>query len=115
MVVLGQALQVLLIKIPDLKKRAKIANQLFIWKDWWSSDSNLVWGTFAFGAMVIIGFDEVTHYKPEILHAVKWFFAGIGAFGSNFVMAKWSKYGKYFDDVTDEKTNIADGIKNKNN
>lgn len=110
MLILGQALQVFLIKVPDLKQRAKIANQKFIWGDWWSADWNTVIATTILGAMAIIGLDEFTHWKPEILEYVKWFFAAIGAVGSNVALAKWSSYAKYFNGVIDAKTNIADGI-----
>lgn len=109
MFILGQAFQVFLIKIPALKKQAKISNSQFIWKDWWKADANLVFGTMSAGAMLIIGFDELTHWEPKILEYVKWFFAFVGMGGSNFLTSKYSKYMKYFDQVTDEKTNKADG------
>ena len=110
MLILGQALQVFIIKIPDIKSRAKLANQQFIWKDWWASDWNLVIGTAILGAIVIVGLDQLIHWKPEILEYVKWFFAGLGFFGSTVVMAKYSQYSKYFNQVIDVKTNIADGL-----
>lgn len=110
MLVLGQALQVFLIKVPDMKKQAKIANQQFIWKDWWKADWNVVVSTSIIGAMVIIGLDQIIHWKPVILDYVKWFFAAVGAFGSTVVLAKWSSYSNYFSNVIDKKTNIADGL-----
>ena len=110
MLILGQMLQLFLIKIPDIKKNAKIANATFVWKDWWASDWNLVVGTTVLGAIAIMGLNEIVQWKPEILEYVKWFFAAIGAFGSNVVMAKWSKYQAYFDGVIDTKTNIADNL-----
>lgn len=110
MFLLGQAAQIFLIKIPDIKKTAKISNQLFIWKDWWAADWNLVIGTFILGGLAIIGLDELVKWKPEILDYVKWFFAAVGAFGSYVVLAKLSKYQKYFEGVIDVKTNIADGL-----
>lgn len=110
MLILGQALQIFLIKVPDIKKRAKLANQQFIWKDWWISDGNLVIATMIIGAMAIIGLDQIIHWKPGILEYVKWFFAGIGFLGSTVVLAKLSQYTKYFNQVIDVKTNIADGL-----
>lgn len=110
MLILGQALQVFLIKVPDLKQRAKIANQQFIWKDWWIADWNTVVATTILGAMVIIGLNEIAHWNSLILDYIKWFFAAIGAFGSNVALAKWSSYAKYFNGVIDTKTNIADGL-----
>jgi hypothetical protein len=110
MLILGQALQVFLIKVPDIKQRAKLANQKFIWADWWAADWNLVIATTILGALAIIGLDELVHWKPEILDFVKWFFAAVGAVGSNAVLAKWSSYARYFNGVIDEKTNKADGL-----
>lgn len=110
MLILGQMLQVFLIKVPDLKQRAKLANQQFIWKDWWKQDWNVVIGTTILGAIAVIGLNELTSWKPEILGYVKWFFAAIGAVGSNVFMAKYSQYAKYFNEVIDIKTNIADGL-----
>jgi len=110
MLILGQALQVFIIKIPDIKSRAKLANQQFIWKDWWQSDWNLVIGTAIIGAMAIIGLDQLIAWKPGILDYVKWFFGGLGFIGSTLVLAKYSKYAAYFNQVIDIKTNIADGL-----
>lgn len=110
MFLLGQVLQILWIKVPDIKSRAKLANQKFIWKDWWSSDWNLVMGTMVVGAMLIIGLDQFVHWKPAVLDYLKWFFGGLGFFGSTVVLAKLSKYAAYFNGVIDLKTNIADGL-----
>ncbi len=110
MLILGQALQIFLMKIPDIKKQAKLANQQFIWKDWWASDWNLVIGTAVIGAIALIGLDEIFHWKPQIVEYVKFFFVLIGAVGSYVVMAKLSKYAAYFEKVIDVKTNIADGL-----
>lgn len=111
MLILGQLAQLFLMKIPDMKKQARIANAQFIWKDWWVADWNLVMGTAVLGSMALIGLDEIFHWKPEIMVYVKWFFAAIGALGSYIVMAKWSKYAAYFDTVIDVKTNELDAIK----
>lgn len=110
MLILGQSLQIFIIKVPDLKQRAKLANQKFIWGDWWTADWNLVIGTGILGAMAIIGLNEIFQWNPAILSYVKWFFAGIGFFGSTIVLAKYSQYAKYFNGVIDSKTNIADGL-----
>lgn len=110
MLVLGQLAQLFLMKIPDMKKQARLANAQFIWKDWWVADWNLVMGTAVLGSMALIGLDELFHWKPDIMEYVKWFFAAIGALGSYVVMSKWSKYAAYFNEVIDVKTNKADGI-----
>ena len=104
MLILGQGLQIFLIKIPDLKTRAALAKQQFIWADWWAADWNVVIATSIIGVMAIIGLNELVHWKPEILDYVKWFFAGLGGFGSNIAMAYWSTYAKYFNGVIGTKT-----------
>lgn len=110
MFILGQALQIFLIKVPALKTQAKISNAEFIWKDWWSADWQTVVATSILGAMAIIGLDEISHWNSVIIEYVKWFFAAIGAFGSNVALAKWSSYTKFFNGVIDTKTNIADNL-----
>lgn len=110
MLILGQALQVFLIKIPDIKERARAANQKFLWSDWWASDWNVVVATSILGAILIFGLDEVFHFKPIVIDYVKFFFAAVGAVGSNVLLAKWSSYAKYFTTVLSDKANIADAI-----
>jgi len=110
MLLLGQALQLFLIKIPAIKERCRVANKPFSMSEWWGSDWNLVIGTAVIGAMAIIGLDQLVHWKPEILNYVKWFFGGIGAFGSNLLLSKWSSFEKALNSIVDKKTNIADGV-----
>lgn len=110
MLLLGQALQLFLIKIPAVKERCRVANKVFSWSEWWNSDWNLVVATAVLGAMAIIGLDQIVHWKPEILDYVKWFFAAIGAFGSNLLLSKWSSFEKSLNTIIDKKTNIADGV-----
>ena len=106
----GQLLQLFWLKIPSLKKRAKAANYKFSIKEYWAEDWYLIAGTEVLGAMVIIGLNEITHWKPEIIDVVKWFFGGIGAFGSSVILSKLSAYEKKLSEVIDVKTNISDSF-----
>lgn len=106
----GQALHLFLVKVPSIKKRASAANKQFYFKEWWNCDWNVIIGTQCIGAMVIIGLNELVQWKPEILDYVKWFFAGVGAFGSTVAMAKFSQYEKELTRVLDLKSNIADEV-----
>jgi hypothetical protein len=107
---LGQAASLFGVKIPSLKKQAKLGNAQFIWKDWWASDWNLVIFTNIVGVMVLIGLSEFLKWKPGAIDYIRWLFAAVGAFGNTVVLAKFSQYGKYLDSVIDVKTNIADGV-----
>jgi len=109
MFVLGQALQIFLIKIPAVRERCRVSNKAFTIHDWFGCDWNIVVATFIIGAMLIIGLDQIVHWKPGILDYVKWFFAFVGAFGSNVALAKWSSFEKGLNNLIDIKTDIADG------
>lgn len=110
MFILGQGVHLFFIKIPALKKRSTAANKLFVFKDWWSCDWNIIIGTQLFGALIVFGLNELVDWKPEILTYVRWFFAGIGAFGSTVAMSLLSKYDKTLIQVLDIKSNIADTV-----
>jgi hypothetical protein len=110
MFILGQAAHLFLIKVPAVKQRCRAANKPFTWKEWWNCDWNVVIGTQIVGALVIIGLDQLLNWKPFILDYVKWFFAGVGAFGSTVAMAKWSQYEKSLNALLDVKSNVADAI-----
>jgi hypothetical protein len=106
----GQAVHLFIIKIPALKERSRVANKSFSMRDWWACDWNLVIGTFAIMAILLIGLDELTKWQPVILNKVKWLFAFVGAFGSTVAMSKWSAFEKGINNVVDMKTNIADEV-----
>lgn len=108
MFLLGQGVDLFLMKIPELRDLYKKANENFSWHKYWESDWNVIVGTMLFGAMCIIGLDQILKLKPEILDYVKWFFAGVGGFGSAIIVSKWSKCKKYIMGIIDNKTNIAD-------
>lgn len=110
MYLLGQAVDLFLTKVPEYKKLYLKANEEFMWKRYWQSDWYLILGTQAFGAMLILGLDQVIAWKPAILEYVKWFFGGIGWGGSSFILSKWSACKKYIEGVIDFKTNKADAM-----
>jgi len=113
MFILGQAIDLFLFKIPELRKMYATANEDFVWKKYWKSDWNTIVGTQLTGIVLIIGLDQLTHWKPVIIDYTKWFFAGFGAWGSSIVVAKGSAAKKYIMNIIDAKTNVADGIVNQ--
>ncbi|MHA4844405.1 hypothetical protein ACX0G7_09585 [Flavitalea antarctica] len=108
MYVIGQALHLFVLKIPSVKKRDAAANIKFSFKEYWKEEWNIIVGNQIFGLALIVGLNELLHWKPEILNAVKWFFAAVGAIGSATIMAKFSTYEKKVLSIVDVKTNIAD-------
>lgn len=110
MAVIGQALQVLLIKVPSLKDKCRAANKPFTWGAWWSCDWNVVVATGLIIAAFILGLDQFLHWKPAVIDWVKWFFLGVGAFGSTIAMAKFSQYEKDLMTLLSVKSNVADSV-----
>lgn len=108
MYILGQFIHLFLIKIPEYKKLWKTANEQFSMKKYWETDWNVVVGTLLIGIMLVIGVDQLLNLKPEVLKWVKWFFAGMGGFGSAIIVSKWSTAYKFITGIIDQKTNIAD-------
>jgi hypothetical protein len=110
MFILGQAGHLFLVKIPAVKKRCSAANKKYYFREWWAEDWNVIIGTQVIGAMVILGLKEIVSWKPGVIEYVRWFFAGIGAFGSTIAMAKASQFEKSLTQLLDIKSNVADKI-----
>lgn len=110
MFLLGQAVDLFFLKIPEYKSLFKKANEDFSWKKYWQSDWYLIVGTQLIGAMLILGLNEIIQWKPLILNYVKWFFGGVGLAGSALIISKLSQCKKYIMGIIDFKTNKADGI-----
>lgn len=111
MFLLGQGVDLFLMKIPEYRNLYRKANEEFSWKKYWQSDWNVIIGTMIFGAICVIGIDQILQLKPAVLYYVKWLFAGIGGFGSAIIVSKWSSCKRYIMNIIDAKTNIADNKK----
>lgn len=110
MFIMGQLLHLFLSKIPALMKRAKVANYQFKISDYWKEEWYIVIGTQIFGAMTIIGIDEIAHWKPDVVDYVKWFFAGLGYFFSSVIIKWLGTYEKKLLKIINIKTDISDGV-----
>lgn len=113
MFILGQAVQLFIVKIPSVRERCRAANKDFSFAEYWKSDWNLVIGMGLFGGMLVVGLQEIIGMKPEVLNYVRWFFGGVGFSGQSFILSRWSKFEKVLNAVVDVKTNIADGVEDK--
>lgn len=108
MFLLGQAVDLLLIKIPELRKLWSKSNEAFSWKKYWNSDWNVIIGTFALGAMLFLGLDQIIKFKPWVLDWVKWICGGAGFMMSSIIVSRASRAKKFIMSIIDKKTNIAD-------
>jgi hypothetical protein len=110
MFILGQAAHLFLVKIPAIKKRCIATNKTFYFKEWLSQDWNVIVGTQVIGALFLLGLKEFITWRPGAIEYVRWFFAGIGAFGSTIAMAKASQYEKLVIGLIDIKANVSDAV-----
>jgi hypothetical protein len=110
MYLLGAVLHLFVVKIPAVKKRDKAANIEFSFREYINQEWHIIAGNIALGCLLILGIDELANWKPEIMAAVKWFFAAVGAIGSVTIMSKFSTYEKKVLDIIDVKTNIGDAV-----
>lgn len=105
MYIIGQLLHLFVFKIPASKKRAAAGNVKFSFKEYWESDWHLIIGNQLLGIMILIGLDQLAHFRPAIMEYVKWFFAAVGYMGSSAILSKFSQYEKALQSVIDIKTN----------
>lgn len=105
MYIIGQALHLFVFKIPAAKARAANGNIEFSFKQYWNSDWHLIIGNQLLGIMILIGLDQLAHFRPAIMEYVKWFFAAVGYMGSSAILSKFSQYEKAIQSVIDIKTN----------
>ncbi len=106
----GQALYLLFIKIPAARKRAESLNKDFSISEYWKKDWNLIIGMPVVAAMLILGLQELVHWKPEVLSYIRWFFGFVGMGGSSFIIGKYSSYEKLLNRIGDIKSDISDSI-----
>lgn len=110
MALLGQALHMLIVKIPSFKAKSRAVNKEFSFKEMWLCDWNVILATPVIIAMITIGLKEIVAWKPAIWDAVKWFYAGIGAFGSTIAMSRFSSFESTLTNLLSIKSNVADAV-----
>jgi hypothetical protein len=107
MYLIGQALHLLLIKIPELKELSRTNNYNFKISQWWQQDWNIIIGSALLGPSLLIGLDQLIKIKPWIEDIAVWMFWGVGILGSMIAM-RFSKYSKIVMGYLDIKANISD-------
>lgn len=107
--IMGQVVDLMLLTIPELKELYRKANKDFSMTEYWKHDWNKIIGIQVLGAMLILGLDQILHWKPQALEYIKWGFGLCGMIAST-VAGRYGKYKKSIMSIIDKKTNIADGI-----
>ena len=110
MFVCGQALYLLFIKIPAARTRAEKLNKDFTLKEYWSKDWNLIVGMPVVAAMLILGLQELVHWKAELLEYIRWFFGFVGMGGSSFIIGKYSSYEKMLNRIMDIQSDVIAAV-----
>lgn len=106
---LGQGVDLMLLTIPTLRELFKKANMEFSMKEYWKHDWNKIIGIQLLGIMLILGLEQIIHWKPQVLVYASGSFGLAGMIAST-IASRYGKYKKAIMSVIDKKTNIADGI-----
>lgn len=112
MYLIGQALHLFLIKIPELRELSRTNNYKFTISNWWAQDWNIIIGSLLLGPSLLIGLDQLIKIKPWIEDVAVWMFWGVGVLGSMIAM-RFSKYSKIVMGYLDIKANITDAAVGK--
>jgi hypothetical protein len=96
------------LKIPEMKKRFKVANIEFSLSKYFQDD---MWGIIASIVTVIAAIfilDEIVDFYPALLKWSKFFFIFIGYTGSSLLVTALGKTADYVNKIVDVKTDVAD-------
>lgn len=106
----GQALQLLFVKIPSLKKNFAAANKKMYFKEWWDCDWNLILGMPFIMILLLLLLKELVLWQPVFGNYMVSTFAGAGFAGSQIVMHFGSSFGDGVIKLLSAKANIADAL-----
>jgi hypothetical protein len=107
MYLLGQALHLLLIKIPELRELSRANNHEFSLKEWAKKDWNVIVGSALLGPVLFIGLDQIIKIKPWVENITVWLFWGVGVMGNALAM-RFSAYSQKVMRYLDVKSNFSD-------
>jgi hypothetical protein len=110
MFMVGQALHIFWNKIPAFKKRCAAANKPFSFKEMIADDYHVIIGLQFFAAAVLIGLDQLVHFKPWLMEYTKWLLWLVGAYGSSVAFQKYSQYDKKLNDFIDKQANFTSAM-----
>jgi len=106
--VLGIAFHLVAIKIPAMKKRAKVANEPFDFRKYLKDDIAAILTSVLTVLIALIVLDEALSIKPAIQPYLKAAFVFVGYTGSSILIALLGTAQNKIDKIVDTKTDIAD-------
>lgn len=106
---LGILFHLFAIKIPSMKKRAKVANEKFDLRSYLQDDLAAIISSFLTVLITLVILDEAVKLKPAIQPYLKFGFVFVGYTGSSILVSVLGTAQKKIDKVVNEKTDIADG------
>jgi len=108
--IFGISANILFVKIPTLKKSAKVGNASFVVSDYFKNDwLSIVTSVFVvFISMYII--DEIVKSYPVVSDWIKWFFIFIGYTGQSIFQQFFNKTAEIINQTINTKTDIADNV-----
>lgn len=105
---LGIAIHIFAVKLPEHKKKVTAANMQYSIKEWWSCDWQAVVASILTVFATVYVLDEILTKYPVVKDWVKGFMLAIGYMGSSIAVATLGKASAAVLKVIDVKTNIAD-------
>lgn len=105
----GLLFHIFCVKLPALKKRAKLANTNFKVVDYFIDDWLTICGSILTIGIVVFMLDEFAKIDARVMEYVKWFFLAVGYMGSSFLQSILSNTDNAINKVIDTKTDKADG------
>jgi len=105
---LGILFHIVAIKIPSMKKRAKVANEPFDFRVYLKDDAAAIAASVVTVLILLVTLDEVLNFKPAIQPYLKASFIFVGYTGSSILIAILGTAQAKIDKVVDTKTDIAD-------
>jgi hypothetical protein len=106
---LGVFLQICL-KVKSLKQSSAAANMQFVFSKYLQDDWPSIAASFITVGCFIVFIPDIIQMKPDALKFGRIGFAFVGYTGSSIIQALFSVTSKKILQLTDIKTNIADGV-----
>jgi hypothetical protein len=110
MAILGQAVHITFIALPDAELSAKKANAEFSFEQYFKKDARQIIGTAIVCIMLAIGYSELVSWEPSLANWPKWIFALTGFCGSTVAVKAFSKTKSAILSMIDKKANAIDEL-----
>lgn len=108
--VVGMLFHLIAYKIPALKRRAKVANVSFEFKEYLKDDWMSLLATIMSIGILVWFLDEIVGYNPSFLRIAKFFFLFVGYTGSSVLISILGRFDKKVEAIVDYKTDKLDDL-----